>query len=320
MSKVLITGSDGFVGSALTSALLNSDYKIVMASRTNERNSSAIAVGDINSTTDWAVALRNCSTVIHLAGRAHVLNERSQNPLESFREINSRGTINLARQAAKQGVKRFVFISSIGVNGNITTEKAFTSSSEPNPHSPYAISKFEAENGIVEICEYSGMEFVIIRPPLIYGANAPGNFGKLVDWIQRGVPLPFASIKDNLRSLVSIENLIDLIEIVVSHPSAANQTFLISDGVDISTVGLLTEIGVALNRPARLFSVHPKILRRAAQLVGMDSAATSLLDSLQVDISNTCKLLNWKPKVSVVGGLKNAFLSPEQRLFNSYKG
>lgn len=315
MSKILITGSDGFVGTALSNALLNGRHEIVMAARTNERNPNAIPIGDINSATDWTAALKDCSIVVHLAGRAHVLQETSENPLEVFREVNLRGTVNLVRQAIDLGVKRFIFVSSIGVNGKKTQEMPFRSLSQPAPHSPYATSKWEAENGIIDLCRRSNMEFVIIRPPLIYGAGAPGNFEKLVTWLRRGLPLPLASIKDNRRSFISIDNLIDFIGTVISHPSAANQIFLVSDGVDLSTVDLLTQIGMALNVPVRLFSLSPKMLRWSAQLLGMESTAESLLDSLQVDISNTCKLLSWVPKVSVEDGLKRAFSSPASRDF-----
>jgi nucleoside-diphosphate-sugar epimerase len=242
---------------------------------------------------------------MHCAARVHVMAESLADPLAEFRRVNVQGTLNLARQAAAAGVRRFVFVSSIGVNGAETFQQSFTSEDSVAPHSPYAVSKYEAELGLQALAAETGMEVVIIRPPLVYGPGAPGNFGSLMRWLKRGVPLPLGAIH-NQRSLVALDNLVDLIVLCLTHPAAANQTFLVSDGEDVSTSELLRRMGQALDRPARLLPVPQSWLKLAAAMVGKSDVAQRLCGSLQVDISKTRRLLVWTPPISLDEGLRRA--------------
>ena len=289
---ILITGSTGFVGSALSKALENTDYKI---RRSNQRLSES----------DWSQSLARVSTVVHLAARVHVMQDKSANPLSEFRAVNVDGTLNLARQSAAAGVKRFIFLSSIGVNGGVTElDKPFTSDDKPAPHSHYAISKHEAEIGLRKIAIETGIQVVIIRPPLIYGVNAPGNFGSLFRVLSRGVPLPLGLATHNRRSFVSLNNLVDFIITCINHPNAANQTFLVSDNEDVSTADLLRRMAVALGVPARLIPVPLCVLNVGAKLLGKTDVAQRLLGSLQVDITKNKTLLGWQPPFTLQQGLK----------------
>lgn len=305
--KILVTGANGFIGSALCSEAVGRGIVVRGAARSPcslPSNLESHLVGEIDANTDWQSALLGCDSVVHLAARAHVSKEAAPVPLQAFREVNFNGTLNLARQAVAVGVKRFVFISSIGVNGAATSQKPFSFDDDVAPHTDYALSKYEAEVGLREIANKSGMEVVIIRPPLVYGPKAPGNFSSLVRWVGRGVPLPLGSVVGNRRSLVALDNLVDLILVCVMHPNAANQTFLVSDGEDISTAELLHRVGRALKRPARLLNVPVKWLSLAAKLFGKKSLAQRLLGNLQVDISHTCQTLGWKPPIGVDEGLR----------------
>jgi len=249
--------------------------------------------------------LSGVDVLIHAAARAHVVNDLEANPLVQYRRVNLEGTLNVARQAAAAGVRRFIFISSIGVNGNINT-RPFQADDRPNPAEPYAQSKWEAERGLVHLAAETGLEVVIIRPPLVYGFGAPGNFGSLVHWIEKGVPLPLGAIR-NKRSLVGIDNLVDLIIRCIDHPAAANQVFLAGDGEDLSTTELLRGVGEAMGKPARLIPVPAGMLQFGATLLGKKAMAQRLLGSLQVDISKTCELLDWKPPYTVQEGLRRCF-------------
>lgn len=312
--RVLITGASGFVGRAVCLEASSRGLRVQPAARTLcdlLSIGTSVAVGAIDESTDWTNALEGCDTVVHLAARAHVMHVDRSDPMAEFRKVNVAGTLNLARQAALAGVKRFVFVSSIGVNGAETFGVPFSAQDIGAPHSLYAVSKCEAEVGLKASAEKTGMEFVIIRPPLVYGPNAPGNFGFLMHWLSRGLPLPLGSVTTNRRSLVGLDNLVDLILTCVDHPKAANQTFLVSDGEDLSTADLLRRIGKALNRPARLIPVPVSMLNIALSLLGKRAIAQRLLGSLQVDISKTCELLDWKPPVSVDEGLRRA---AQQRL------
>jgi len=242
---------------------------------------------------------------VHCAARVHVMADTAANPLAEFRRVNVQGTLNLARQAAAAGVRRFAFVSSIGVNGAETFGLPFSAQDVAAPHSPYAVSKYEAELGLQALAAETGMEVVIIRPPLVYGLGAPGNFGSLIRWLRRGVPLPLGAIH-NQRSLVSLDNLVDLIVTCLTHPAAINQTFLVSDGEDVSTTELLRRMGQALGRPARLVPVPVSWLKLAAKLVGKPDVAQRLCGSLQVDIEKTRRLLGWTPPLSLDQGLKRA--------------
>jgi len=227
-------------------------------------------------------------------------------PLTEFRKVNTAGTLTLARQAAEAGVRRFVFISSIGVNGNQSI-KPFNEQDTPAPHDLYAISKFEAEQGLWGIQQDTGMEVVVIRPPLVYGPNAPGNFGALMRVVQRGWPLPLGAVH-NQRSLVALDNLVDFVITCLDHPAAANQIFLVSDGEDLSTTELLRRVAHALGRPARLIPVPVSLLAAGAALLGRRDMAQRLCGSLQVDISKTQTLLGWNPPISVDEGLRRTAL------------
>lgn len=263
-------------------------------------------IGDLTATTNWSAALEGVSVVLHCAARVHVMTDTAANPLNEFRLVNVQSTLNLARQASVVGIRRFVFVSSIKVNGESTQPgHNFEADDAPAPMDAYGVSKMEAEQGLREIAAETGMEVVIIRPPLVYGIGVKANFQAMMRWLARGIPLPLGAI-NNRRSLVALDNLVDLIVTCIDHPAAANQTFLVSDGEDLSTTELLRRMGQALDKPARLFPVSPALLKLGAALVGKPAVAQRLCDSLQVDISKTLQLLGWTPPLSVDEGLKKA--------------
>ena len=306
MRRILVTGASGFIGQHLVQYLINHNFEVTVVIRKENNffpsNVTQFIIKDIGFDSNWAVALKNIECVIHLAGRAHVLNDKNSDPLTEFRRVNTAGTINLAHQAIKQGIKRFIFISSIGVNGNINN-KPFTVNDIPNPIEPYAVSKYEAELELQKLTNDSKMKTVIIRPPLVYGSNAPGNFARLIKIINKGIPLPLGSI-NNKRSLVALDNLIDLITTCINHPSAKNETFLVSDDEDLSTTDLLHRMAVALGKPSRLLPIPSSLLNIGATLLGKKEVAQRLCGSLQVDIKHTKKTLDWKPPVSIDEALK----------------
>ena len=310
-ANVLLTGATGFIGGRLAELLEELpriDLKCAV------RREGAAAVGDeivvpeLDSHANWFEALAGRGVVIHAAARAHIMKDELRDPLEEYRRVNVRGTLELARQAAEAGVCRFLFISSIGVNGNLNNWP-FSEDDEPNPAEPYAQSKWEAEQGLWDISKSTGMEVVIIRPPLVYGPNAPGNFGSLVRWVDKGLPLPLGAIH-NKRSLVALDNLVDLIITCIDHPAAANQVFLAGDGEDLSTTELLQGVAKAMGKPSRLVPVPAGLLMFGATVLGKKAMAQRLLGSLQVDISKARNLLGWQPPLSVEEGLKRCF--PDQ--------
>lgn len=307
---VLVTGANGFVGFALCARLRKNGVSVREAVRTlnlHPSGAEAVAIGSLSSETDWTAALRNVEQVVHLAARVHVMNERSSDPLTEFRHANVEGTANLARQAGAAGVRRIVFLSSIKVNGEFTQEgRPFTADDDPAPKDPYGVSKHEAEQVLREIAADTGMEVVIIRPPLVYGPGVKANFESMMRWLARGVPLPLAAVTENRRSLVAMDNLVDLVVTCLSHPAAANQTFLVSDGEDLSTADLLRRIGVALGHPTRLFYMPPSVLKIGAKVVNKPGIYQRLCGSLQLDITKTRQLLGWNPPVSVDEGLLRA--------------
>ncbi len=306
---VLLTGSTGFVGKALMSTLRTKRHEISATTRSqsdSSASSNSFVVGEIDASTNWSTALQGVNAVVHLAARVHVMRDTAIDPLANFRSVNTEGTLNLARQAAATGIRRFIFLSTIGVNGNTTqTEKPFKENDASLPHDPYSVSKHEAEVGLRAISKSSGMEIVIIRPTLVHGSKAPGNFGKLTRLVSKGLPLPLASI-DNRRSLVGIDNLVDFIVTCLKHPAAANETFLVSDNEDLSTPDLIRRMARAMNRPARLLPVPKSVLMAAATMLGKREIAQRLCGSLQVDISKSRTLLGWNPPVSVDEGLRRA--------------
>jgi len=265
-----------------------------------------LVVENINAATKWCAVLEGADTVIHLAARVHVMRDSAREPLGEFRLVNTEGTLNLARQAAEAGVRRFVYLSSIKVNGETTVpNRPFTLDSSTMPRDPYGISKHEAEMGLRRLARKTGMAVVIIRPTLVYGQGAKGNFNELLKIVARGVPLPFASIK-NRRSLVGIDNLVDFILTCLEHPAAANETFMVSDGEDLSTPELIRRMARAMNRPALLLPVPKSVLMAAATILGKRDMAQRLCNNLQVDITKSRDLLGWKPPISVDEGLRRA--------------
>ena len=305
MTRVLITGGHGFVGNALFERLGAEGCDPLRVSR-QALGPGDLAVGEIDLTTDWSEAFIDCAVVIHLAARAHVMQDTATDPLTAFRTVNVDGTLNLARQAAAAGVKRFVFISSIKVNGESTEpEQSFTEADPPNPQDAYGRSKQEAEQGLRQLSADIGMEVVIIRPPLVYGTGVKANFASLMRAVQRGWPLPLGAVY-NQRSLVALDNLVDFIVNCITHPKAANQTFLVSDGEDLSTPDLIRRMARAMNRPVRLLPVPKSVLMAGAIILGRRDMAQRLCGNLQVDISKSRTLLGWNPPISVDQGLRRA--------------
>ena len=258
-------------------------------------------------TTDWGQALQGVDAVVHCAARVHVMQDDATDPLQAYREVNVNGTLKLASQAAQAGVRRFVFVSSIKVNGEFTeVGKPFTADDVPAPEDHYGVSKHEAEELLRQNAAETGMEVVIIRPPLVYGPGVKANFESMMRWLARGVPVPLAAVTENRRSLVALDNLVDLIITCLSHPAAANQTLLVSDGEDLSTAQLLKRTGAAMGHPARLFYVPPALLKLGATVLNKPGIYQRLCGSLQLDIAKTRQLLGWTPPVSVVEGLRRA--------------
>jgi nucleoside-diphosphate-sugar epimerase len=309
-SRVLVTGGTGFVGGALIERLIANGFSPVSAVRKIQIQQliqyPVMEIGDLNSNIDWSKALYGIKLVAHVAGRAHVMKAQSADSLAEFRSVNVAGTLNLAQQAAVAGVKRFIFVSSIKVNGEQTkTGHSFTEKDTPNPIDPYGISKHEAEEGLRLIAKETGMEVVIIRPVLVYGPGVKGNFQSMIRWLHKGIPLPFATI-NNARSFVALDNLVDLIITCLNHPAAANQTFLVSDGEDLSTTEFLKNTASAMGVRCRLLPVPALIIQAGAKLLGQTEIAQRLCSNLQVDISKARQLLGWVPPISVEDGLRKA--------------
>jgi nucleoside-diphosphate-sugar epimerase len=308
--RCLVTGSSGFVGRAVCPQLVQRGFDVVtfswsggLASDVRKEPAALATETDAPGTASFA----GCSAVIHLGARVHVMNDQANNPLAEFRRVNTFDTLALARRSATAGVKRFVFVSSVKVNGEGTQPgSAFHWSDTPSPLDPYGISKREAEDGLRDISATTGMEVVIVRPPLVYGPGVKANFAAMMRAVQRGLPLPLASVTHNRRSLVALDNLVDLLITCIDHPAAANQTFLVSDGEDLSTTDLLRRLGTAMGRPARLFPVPPAVLQAGATLLGKRDTAQRLLGNLQVDITHTRETLGWTPPISVDEGLRRA--------------
>lgn len=307
---ILLTGASGFVGKAVLKNAQKRELKIRPVFRSMDSasgHSDVVLISDLNENVDWSQALKGVDVVLHLAARAHVMNEELSDPISEYRRVNVYGTLNLARQAAAGGVRRFIFISSVKVNGESTEPShPFTADDTPAPEDDYGQSKAEAEALLKQLAERSGMELTIIRPPLVYGRGVKGNFASLINLVRSGIPLPFGDVINNKRSLVGLDNLVDLILICVHHTNAANQTFLISDGEEVSTAELISMIGAALGQKTRLYRIPIRLISLIASLVGRKETSKRLIGSLQVDITKTCQLLDWKPSVSLVDGLRRA--------------
>ena len=312
--KILLTGSTGFLGKVLVTELVNHDVELIQIGRDDKKknNRNYIYTDGFDSDSQFNLDIYKCDVAIHCAARVHVMNDSSVDPLEDFRAVNTYGALNLAQKAADAGVKRFIFISSIKVNGE-STELGLPFKPDTNfiPTDPYGLSKYEAEVGLRKIAEKTGMEMVIIRPPLVYGPGVKANFVAMMKWVDKGFPLPLGGIKQNKRSLVSVDNLVDLIITCIEHPNAANQTFLVSDDDDVSTSQLLSNMATALDVSNRLLPVPGSWISLAAKLIGKPAISQRLCGSLQVDISKTKELLDWKPPYSMAECMKktaDAFL------------
>jgi len=305
--KILVTGASGFVGKALCAELLRRGYVVRAALRSAQSHDAAMEtfiVGAIDGKTDWSDALCGIDAVVHLAARVHVMRDDAVDALAAYRDVNVDGTLNLAGQATQARVRRFIFISSIKVNGESTLSgQPFTAEDAPAPVDAYGMSKREAEDGLRLLADATGMEMVIIRPPLVYGPGVKANFHSMMRWLDKGWPLPLAAI-DNRRTLVALDNLVDLIITCIRHPAAANQTFLAGDGEDLSTTGLLQRMAAALGKKACLMPVPMRMLIIAARLFGKQAMAQRLCASLQVDSDKARNLLGWTPPVSVDDALR----------------
>lgn len=313
--KIVVSGASGFLGSHLVNQLAKDErFRVCATSRKNTRCADAdriehLIIPDISSTTDWSEALIDCDVVIHTASIVHLMDYKESTDITKYRQVNLDGTMNLAKQAAAKGVKRFIFISSIKVNGEQTNNaRPFLADDIPYPQDSYSQSKYEAEMALLTLSRELLMEIVIIRPPLIYGPGVKGNFMQMLRWLKKSHFLPFKGIK-NKRSFVSVYNLNDLIIQCITHPNAANQIFLASDNSDLSTPELLIKLGRIMNVKLALFSLPMWILSFLALVTGKQNELQRLRSSLQVDITKTCNLLDWQPMLTLEEGLEKTVRS-----------
>ena len=303
--KILITGANGFVASQLTSLLEAQGHQLLLAARSDMQATSAtVEIGDIDTFDNWESYLSDIDVVIHLAARVHQMNELSDQAALNYQRTNVDATARLAEAAIQCGVKRFIFLSTIKVNGEETLKgETFSATDTPAPKDAYGESKLQAELALKKLSSSSAMELVIIRPPLVYGPGVKVNFLRLVELAQGGIPLPFAGLS-NHRDMVSVDNLCDLIAHCIASPQAAGETFLVSDGITYSTADILTAVRSILDLPQRLFYVPPSLLKLALTLVGKTAMADRLFGSLQIDISATVETLDWSPKYTLEQTLK----------------
>lgn len=301
--NIFVTGGTGFIGSTLIKELDVKGYKVTTTIRNSEillpSGIKKCFISDIGTEYDWNDSLKGQETVIHTAARVHIMNDRSRSALDDFRRINTIGTLNLARAASNAGVKRFIFLSSIKVNGEMTENgRPFSAEDLPMPVDPYGISKLEAEIGLKKIAENSCMEVVVIRPTMVYGPGVKGNLLSLIKIVDKRIPLPLGNV-DNLRSMVALDNLIHFIICCITHVNAANQVFLVSDGHDISTTDLVLKIGLTLNKPVIFLPIPIRVIKQVGIFFGQKKIINRLYRSLQVDISKNKEYLNWNPPIDI---------------------
>lgn len=306
--RVLVTGATGFVGTALVGRLVDEGWPVRASTRRQSDRVRAgaeqVVVGELAPDCDWRRALAGEECVVHLAGRVHMMKDDFSDPLAEFRRVNVEGTLNLAHQAAEAGVRRFVFLSSVKVNGERGT---YSDDDPPAPEDPYSVSKNEAELGLRAISREVGMEMVIIRPPLVYGPGVKANFRSLIRAVERGIPLPLGAIRSR-RSLLAIDNLVDFIMVCLQHLAAANETFLVSDGEDLTVTDLIRRLARVMGRPALMIPVPAAALMGVARLAGKSAVADRLLRSLLIDGSRARRLLGWAPPISVDEGLRRTVM------------
>ncbi|MCG9626580.1 SDR family oxidoreductase [Vibrio mediterranei] len=314
---ILVTGSNGFLATHLIERLSGTRLSLLDRSKPRSEPSNRFTQAEINNSSDYTLALSECNVVVHCAARVHIMDDDVREPLAEYREANTAGTINLAKQAVQAGVKRFIFISSIKVNGeasSLSTPFKYT-----DPHASedfYGQSKSEAELALLELSKQTGLEVVIIRPTLVYGPGVKANFASLMNLVAKGIPLPFACINTNKRSLVSVTNLVDLIVTCIDHPKAANEVFLVSDDQDVSTSEMVKNMAKALGKPTWQLPVPVWSYNLLGKLLGKKDVVDRLTGSLQVDIAHTKETLDWTPPQSLEEGFKQtaqAFLRSKQK-------
>ena len=307
MNRVLVTGANGFVGQPLCEEILHQGWQVRGSVRSPCQlpvDMEVVTMNAVDSETNWNDALRGVDAVIHLAARVHVMKDSAVDPLAEFLRVNLHGTVNLAQQAVRAGVKRFVYVSSIKVNSEKPREgQKFCASDLPAPQSPYAISKWQAEQALHGVADETGLEVVIVRPPLVYGPGVKGNFAQMLELVTRRTPLPFASLH-NRRSLIYVGNLVDALIACSTHSAAVGQTYLVCDGEDISTPELLRQLADAMGIPSRLLPCPPALLQLAGKLSGKSQQLERLLGSLQIDGDKIRRDLNWAPPYSLQQGLQ----------------
>ena len=320
--KIAVTGASGFIGVALTNKLYEKGYDVRGIVRANERTLNRnsrleiFAVGEINSDTNWGDALKGIDVVIHLASRAHKLIDASVNLLAEYRIVNADGTQRLAEMSAGAGVKRLIFISTVKVNGEKTGKHQFTERDTPSPHDDYSTSKWEAEQALHNISDATGLEIVILRSPLVYGQGVKANFLRLLDMVNRNIPLPLSMVS-NKRSMIYIGNLVDAIIRCIEHPDAVNKTFLVSDGQDVSTPELIRMIAGAMGKKAKLFPCPLSLLKMIGKVAGKSDEIERLTGSLQIDTAKIRRELSWTPPFTMEQGLRKTadwFMSNEKNI------
>ena len=325
--RVLVTGANGFVGRALVHHLLAEEgtgpFEVLAACRQPDLwNGAAFAIDmpdldgdDVGVALDLMLAQHPVDVIVHLAARVHVMNEKSTDPLASFRAVNVAGSLALAQAAAKHGTQRFVYVSSVKVHGESTPiGQPFAVTQRPMPEDAYGVSKWEAEQALAQLCQSTGMELVVVRPPLIYGPGVKANLAALARLVQRGIPMPLGAMTHNRRSLVGVDNLCSCLLQCIVNPQAAGQAFLVSDGHDLSTADLCRNLAWSMGRPPVLWSIPVHWLKCLAMVPRLGGVLQRLMGSLQVDIHHTRTTLNWSPPVSVQEGLRRAFAQHEKTL------